>query len=277
VTIALIEVGTLTFTVRCVGDPAGAPVLLLHGFPQTSRCWDPVVAQIAPMGCATYAPDQRGYSDGARPSDPADYAMVHLVSDAVGLLDALGLASAHVVGHDWGAVVAWNLACRHPDRVRTLTALSVPHPIAFGQALRNDPEQQRLSSYLTLFASPDVAARRLLADSAVALRSQLAPDTRSESTEQDLAFMRRPEVLTAALTWYQAMLDGGPQGLGAVTVPTTFIWGTADPAVGAVAARNCGRWVDSDYRYLEIAGAGHWLPADQTDAVVQALLARFDL
>ena len=124
----LIQVGGLGFEVA-VGGPAGGPaVLLLHGFPENSRMWDGVVPFLHGAGLRTVAPDQRGYSPGARPAEVTGYAIGEIVGDALGLLDALDLPAAHVLGHDWGAVVGWHLAAKHPDRVRTFTAVSVPHP-----------------------------------------------------------------------------------------------------------------------------------------------------
>jgi pimeloyl-ACP methyl ester carboxylesterase len=131
-----VEIGTggLTFRARCAG-PAGAPVvLLLHGFPQTSRSWCAQISALAEAGYRAVAVDQRGYSPGARPEDPAAYAMAHLVEDVLGIVAALGVDAVHLVGHDFGGSVAWTVAGHHPDLVRSLTIASTPHPRAFVRA-----------------------------------------------------------------------------------------------------------------------------------------------
>ena len=117
--------------------------------------WSGVEPALHAAGLRTIAPDQRGYSPGARPAGVEAYSMHRVVADALGLLDAYGLARAHVLGHDWGAAVGWNLAGRHPDRVATLTAVSVPHPAAHAAALRDDADQQRRSGYIAVLRRPD--------------------------------------------------------------------------------------------------------------------------
>ena len=146
----------LTFDVSTSGDADGEPTLLLHGFPQGARSWRRVAAHLADDGLRLVAPDQRGYSPGARPQEVAAYGIETLVGDVLALADSLGIDTFHLVGHDWGGSVSWALAAEHPDRVRTLTALSVPHLAAFGRALREDPEQQRLSAYIGRFRRPEI-------------------------------------------------------------------------------------------------------------------------
>jgi pimeloyl-ACP methyl ester carboxylesterase len=128
----------LSFDVRVAGPADGVAVVLLHGFPQHAGEWDLVTPALEAAGLRTYAVDQRGYSPGARPTGAADYAIAECTADAVSVMDALHLDAAHVVGHDWGAVVGWHLSVRHPARVRTLTAVSVPHPLAMAHALSSE-------------------------------------------------------------------------------------------------------------------------------------------
>ena len=152
------EVGDLVLDAKIAGADDGDPVLLLHGWPQTSLSWSRVMAPLASSGMLVVAVDQRGYSAGARPQEVSAYATEHLVSDALGVLDALGWESAHVVGHDWGSIVAWELAARHPAHVRTLTALSVPHPRSFAAALRTDDVQRAKSTYMQFFRADPAKA-----------------------------------------------------------------------------------------------------------------------
>lgn len=134
----------LTFEVRDTGPQDGTPVVLLHGFPQTSASWTSVAELLNGQGFRTLAPDQRGYSPGAALSRRRDYRLSELVDDAAALIETAGAGPVHLVGHDWGAAVAWGLAAERADLVRTLTAVSVSHPLAFvysmfssGQALKS--------------------------------------------------------------------------------------------------------------------------------------------
>src|SRR3954464_1197082 len=171
-----VDVGDLTFDVRADGPEDGRPVLLLHGFPETSACWAAVTPELAQAGLRTYAPDQLGYSPGARPDEVAAYSTPNLTQVTADLMTALDLPRADVVGHDWGAQVAWALAGWHPDRVRSLTAVSVPHPAAYTVGYRTDPEQKERSGYIRLFWQPGKAEDVLLADDARRLRRMLRGD-----------------------------------------------------------------------------------------------------
>ena len=267
-----IEVGGLSFDVA-VGGPAGPAVLLLHGFPENSRMWDGVLPALHAAGLRTVAPDQRGYSPGARPEAVAAYAIGEIVGDALGLLDALGLPAAHVLGHDWGAVVGWYLAAKHPDRVRSLTAVSVPHPAAHAAALRSDPEQQRLSAYIRVFRLPEVAEATLLADDARRLRRLFRP-LPDEATDVFVRPLLEPGALSAALNWYRAMSRRDQDGLGPVRVPTTYVWGTSDAGVGRTAAEACAEYVTGEFESVELPGMSHWVPEQEPETVARHALAR---
>ncbi|MBF6347809.1 alpha/beta fold hydrolase [Nocardia flavorosea] len=167
-----VRVGEFDFEVRVhPGGPVnGAEALLLHGFPQSAASWDGV-AEHSSQGVRSYAPEQRGYSPGARPVDVASYRLSELRADIVGLCDALGLRRIHLVGHDWGAIVAWDVAARYPDRVATLTAVSVPHPAAFARAREIDPVQAEKSEYMAFFQQPGAPEELLLANDCAGLRA----------------------------------------------------------------------------------------------------------
>jgi pimeloyl-ACP methyl ester carboxylesterase len=248
-------------------------VLLLHGFPESSRMWDGVLPRLHRAGLRSAAPDQRGYSPGARPEEVAAYAMSELVGDAVRLLDALRWPTVDLVGHDWGAVVAWQLAARHPDRVRTLTAVSVPHPLAVSWAMRNDPEQQRRSGYFGLFRTPGKAEETLLADGAQRLRGMLSPIP-ADRADVFVRPMTEPGALTAALNWYRATSRQDVDGLGPVTAPTTYLWGTDDLAVARSAAERCEQHVTGPYRFVELPGVSHWVPELEPATVADAIMDR---
>ncbi|MBO4208141.1 alpha/beta fold hydrolase [Micromonospora echinofusca] len=269
-----IDARGLTFEVRTGGPVDGPPVLLLHGFPQHAGEWDDVVPALHAAGLRTYAPDQRGYSPGARPDDVAAYRMAECVADAVALLDELGVPAAHVVGHDWGAIVAWHLAARHPDRVRTLTAVSVPHPAAMGYALTHDRRQKFRSAYFKLFQQPGTAEKVLLGLDGAVLRRLLRGVGDADRVARYAEPMRRPGALTGALNWYRAMSRRDMVGMGPVTVPTTFVWSDRDVAIGRTAAEACAAQVAGEYRFVALSGVTHWIPDEAPGQLAEAILAR---
>ncbi|MCW2840380.1 MAG: alpha/beta hydrolase [Aeromicrobium sp.] len=272
-TIHPVTVGDLTFDVRTSGPGDGEPVMLLHGFPETSLSWTSVAARLADAGLRVIAVDQRGYSPGARPTDVAAYATGLLADDVVGVADVLGLATFHLVGHDWGSAVAWLTAGRYPERVRTLTAVSVPHLTAYTAALRDDPEQQQKAAYISFMREAGTAEELLLADGARRLTAIYGDDVPVALVVQYVSHLAEPGALTAALNWYRAM---GPElaDTPRTQVPTTFVWGEHDQAIGRVPAEACGDFVDADYRFVELAGIGHWVPEQAPDSLAEAIITR---
>ncbi|WIM97766.1 alpha/beta hydrolase [Actinoplanes oblitus] len=261
----------LTFEVTEGGPEDGQPVLLLHGFPQDHREFDLLMPRLHHAGLRTYAMDQRGYSPGARPGDVRDYRIGEAVADVLGVLDALGLESVHLVGHDWGAQVAWLVAGRHPERVRTLTAVSVPHPRAMMLALRVRPSQQARLAYFQLFRSP-VAERLLLAGGALVLRRMFGPI--GPRADLYVKAMREPGRLTGGLNWYRAFRTADVADLGEITVPTTFVWSDRDGVVGLTAVLRTADWVRADYQLVAIRGVSHWVPEQAPAELAGAVLAR---
>lgn len=256
-----IALGPLVFDVHESGDPDGEPVLLLHGFPQTHHCWRLVTPFLDDYRCLL--PDQRGYSPGARPTGPEDYRVPCMVSDALGILDTLGLEDAHVVGHDFGAAVAWQLGARHPDRVRTLTVLSVPHPRAMIDALRGDPDQRSRSQYMRTFAQAGYD-QVLLADDAALLRGFFSD---AVDVQPIVEAASQPGALASWLAWYpgQRLEDLGDTP--AVTVPTLHVWSDGDQALGRAATDATQDWVTGPYRLEVLEGVSHWVPEEAADRV----------
>ena len=178
-----------------------------------------------------------------------------------------------MLGHDWGAVVGWHLAAKHPDRVRTLTAVSVPHPAAHAAAMRTDPEQQQLSGYIKAFRVPEVAEAALLADDARRLRRVFRP-LPDEATDVFVRPLQEPGALTAALSWYRAMGSTDLDGLGPVSVPTTYVWGTEDAGVARAAAAVCAAYATGEFEFVELPGVSHWVPEQEPETVARHALAR---
>jgi pimeloyl-ACP methyl ester carboxylesterase len=261
------------FNVRIEGPPGGAPVVLLHGFPQDSTCWDAIVGFLAAEGYRTIAPDLRGYSPGSRSGRVDDYSLDHLTEDVLDIADELDAESFHVVGHDWGGVLAWTLAARHSGRILSLTSLSTPHPKAFRQALLT-PAQAARSLYGLFFQIPIAPEKVLLARDAYVFRHALqASGLSAERAEHYARRMKEPDALSCALAWYRAALRNPPKGGGStVTCPTLYLWGPSDPALGRRAAEQTGRHVGGPYRFERLEGAGHWLPENEVDRVIAPLL-----
>jgi pimeloyl-ACP methyl ester carboxylesterase len=253
----------------------GIPVLLLHGFPQTAASWEPVARRLADAGHRVLVPDQRGYSPGARPSGRRAYRVEELVDDVVALLDAAGGGPAHVVGHDWGAVVAWALAALHPERVRTLTAVSVPHPAAFVRAMVTS-RQFALSWYMYFFQLPGAAERVLGRPGGLAAAARRAGQ-RPERARRDEAALAakgglRPAV-TGAVNWYRAMPFWEHRGLQlTVSVPTLLVWSDGDVAISRAAVDGTPRWVTGPYRLEVLSGVSHWIPDEVPDRLADLVL-----
>ncbi|MGR7023717.1 alpha/beta fold hydrolase [Geodermatophilus sp. URMC 62] len=267
-----VDVGDLGFDVRADGPEDGRPVLLLHGFPETSLSWAAVTPRLTEAGLRTYAVDQLGYSPGARPLDVDAYALTNLAQVTADLMTAVDVPVADVVGHDWGATVAWALAAWHEDRVRSLTAVSVPHPTAFTAAWRSDPEQKERSAYIRLFWQEGKAEEVLLADDARRLRRMFGDAVDREAVDEYVAVLSAPGALTAALNWYRAMSSATP--VDDVPVPTTYVWSDGDIAIGRIAAEGCAEHVTGDYRFVELAGVSHWIPEQAPDELAAAILDR---
>lgn len=268
-----VAVGDLTFDVRLDGPEDGTPVVLLHGFPATSLTWSHVVPSLVDAGLRVVAPDQRGYSPGARPSDVAAYATDRLAQDVVSLADALGLDGFHLVGHDWGAAVAWYVAAHHGHRLETLTAFSVPHLAAYNAALTHDADARERGAYIGLLRQEGKAEEVLLADDARRLRAMYQGAVPADLVDAYVAQLQEPGALTAALGWYRAMTSD-LAGLPSVDVPTTFVWSDDDLAIGRAGADACGAHVTGDYRYEVLEGVTHWIPEQAPEAAAAAILAR---
>ena len=276
----------LRFRVRDGGPVNGEPVVLLHGFPQDSTCWREVEPLLHAGGCRTLAPDQRGYSPQARPRHTGAYAVRELVGDVLALLDTAGAERAHIVGHDWGAAVAWELAIRASHRVATLTTLSTPHPTAFRQALRT-PDQRKRSWYMAAFQVPVLPERMLLRRLGPTLRRSGLPP---ERVAHYVARFATTDDLRGPIDWYRDALPRSrprsrprlrpaageakrPPRSTLVTVPTTYLWGSQDEALGARGAYSTEEYVSAPYRFVELE-AGHWLPECQAEVVAREVLQR---
>ncbi len=260
----------------------GPPVVLLHGFPELAYSFRHQMPALAAAGLRAVAVDLRGFGASDRPPEVADYALPVLVRDVVALIDGLG-GSAHLVGHDWGGVVAWAAAAAHPDRVRSLTALNAPHPDAFFQELlaRDADDQRRRLWYMLLYQFPGVAEQWLSADDFSRLRARFARSAPGTFSSDDVRVfvdaMRRPGALTAGLNMYRAIVPperwvAAPPPWGAVKVPVQVVWGMADTVLREGMLARSARLARGPCRVVRLAGVGHYVQQEAPEAVNDALL-----
>jgi pimeloyl-ACP methyl ester carboxylesterase len=261
----------LRFDVRDEGPADGDRVVLLHGFPQTSTSWDRLAPLLHEAGLRTLAPDQRGYSPGARPGRRRDYRPAELVADVLALVERVG-GPVHLVGHDWGAAVGWLLAARHPEALRTFTAVSVPHPAALARSMVGSDQAAR-SWYMALFQLPLLPQRLLATPRATAM-------LRAGGMDREMVERYRREVVAGgalpyALNWYRAMPWADPRHVGArVATPTTLVWSDGDVALGRAGVDLTRRYVDGPYRLVVLEGVSHWIPEQAPRLLADAVLDR---
>lgn len=268
-----IPVGDLTFDALAAGPEDGALVLLLHGFPQTSYSWRHQIGPLAEAGFRVVAPDQRGYSPGARPPAVDDYGRSQLVGDVLGFAAAAGADRFHLVGHDWGGAVAWQVAGRHADRLLTLSVLTTPHPVAFGQALRGElgGDQQSRSTYMALFRQ-EGSEDQFLADDAQFFHMMFAATGLSvDEAAPYIEALGSREALGAALNWYRAASLTDAE-LEPITTPALYVWSTEDPAIAPEAAEATARVLPASARVVRLDGIGHWIPEQAPDRLTALLL-----
>jgi pimeloyl-ACP methyl ester carboxylesterase len=244
----------------------GPAVLLVHGFPDSGLVWRRQVGPLAEAGFRVIVPDLRGFGASDRPEGVENYRVTLLVDDLLELLDD---EPAHIVGHDWGAGIAWVLAALHPHRVRSLAALSVGHP----NASRPRSLESREKAWYQLLFQFEEAEELLLRDDARLLREWLADAPDADRYVEEL---REPGALTARLGLYRANLH--PRGeledraLPPVNAPTLGLWSTGDRYLTEAAMVRSGEHVTGPWRYERIDDASHWLQLDASDRVNRLLL-----
>lgn len=263
-----------TFDALAAGPPDGRPVLFLHGFPESSMEWEIQLDALGNAACRAVAPDQRGYSPDVRPPQVADYRAEELIGDVFAIADELGWPRFDLVGHDWGAAIAWGAAIDDPQRVHSLVTVSVPHPAAFAHALREDEDQQQRAAYQQVLKSSG-AERTLLANDAARLRQIFDWKIPAERIDAYVERAAEPGALTAMLNWYRAVRFG--PDTPPVSVPTLHVWSTEDVAFGSTAALATAKHVTGAYRFEMLENVSHWVPEEAgielTRLLLQHLLA----
>lgn len=284
-----IPLGRFTFQARRTGPADGRPVILLHGVPQTSACWTAQLEALASAGYHAVAFTQRGYSPNARIDDIGEFTMDKLVGDVLGVADALGFDRFDLAGHDMGALVAWYLATDHPERIRSLTVLSVPHPNAYLDAYHRrisepgpgDDQFVRASYARDIRALPrGEVEKAFLADGGEQLRT-LFHGLPADHVAEYVEMLGTVEAMRGVFDFYRAMTlfgdsadpDAAPDRLPPITVPTLFIWSDQDHAIAAAGAHATGDHIKAPYRFVALEGIDHWIPERAPERVNEELLA----
>src|SRR5262245_26284173 len=265
-----VDSGGVSIHVDIHGPDGGVPVLLLHGWPDTGRLWSQPIGPLTDAGYRLIVPDQRGYGRSDKPDAVESYSVPLLAADAAAVLDAAGVERAHVVGHDWGAAVAWLVASLAPQRVDRLAVLSVGHPLAFAGA---GLEQREKSWYMLLFQFTDIAEQWLSADGWANFRAW----SRHPDADAVTAELAANGSLTPGLNWYRAnahprTLLGPRRELLKVAAPTMGVWSTGDAHLTEAQMTGSADHVSGPWRYERLDGPGHWLQWEAPDQVTALLL-----
>lgn len=263
----------LSFEVVDAGPLDGTPVVLLHGFPQTATCWAKVSPLLHEAGYRTFTPTMRGYSPLARPRQRRAFASRHLVADVRSLLGITG--RAHLVGHDWGANVGWNVAGAHPAHLSSFTAVSVCHPRAFLASLFRS-SQWRKSWYMGFFQLP-VLPERALSNPKQARKAFVGGGMTTDEVERYLTEVVDTGALRGGLSYYRG-IPFSPSGQMPrhIEVPTMLVWSDNDVALVRKGPELTQDWVTADYRFRELSGVSHWIPDQAPEALAALIIERAD-
>ena len=266
-----VKVNDLTFTCRVSGmENTGDAVILLHGFPETSRMYYDLIPALVSEGYKVVAPDQRGYSQGARPPKISDYSIDKLSQDVIDIADAFHFEKFHLVGHDWGSAVGWVTVAFHSDRVISWTALSVPHLDAFFDAIKTDKDQQRKSQYINFFKKPILPELYFKIFGYTYLKDIWRKSSQLE-IEKYLEVFKQRGALKASLNWYRANMNNEDKFIGDITTPTLIIYGLKDMAIGEKSVDESEKYLTGDYK-IEKLNSGHWLIQESFEAVSNSIL-----
>lgn len=278
---ARVATNGVTLHVAQAGPENGPLVILLHGFPDAWFGWERVMRDLARRGYRVWAPDQRGYNLSDKPHGLDAYRLDLLADDIAGLMDAAGSPQAYLAGHDWGAAVAWWVALRHPQRVRKLAILNVPHPAVMLRHVRSSFAQMRKSWYIFFFQLPWLPEATVRANNwATGTRALTGSSRPGAFTAQDLARYReawsQPNAMTSMMNWYRAMLQRRPHmpPNPRIHVPTLILWGAQDQFLDASMAQMSADLCD-DARLKLLPNVSHWVMQEEPALVADELAAFF--
>jgi pimeloyl-ACP methyl ester carboxylesterase len=258
------------------GDPDDPLVVMLHGFPEFWYGWRRQIPALVDAGYRVVVPDQRGYNLSEKPTGLDPYRIDHLADDIVALSKSEDRESAHIVGHDWGAAVAWQLALASPEVIDRLTIMNVPHPVALNGRLKSDPRQILRSWYAVFFQLPRLPEWVLIRDDHAGLETALDSGQPGTFSETDLqryrAAWRQPGAITGMLNWYRAALRRAVKPPAEmVSPPTMVVWGLDDPALVPQLAVESAGYCENG-RLERFPGVTHWVQHEAADEVNELLL-----
>jgi pimeloyl-ACP methyl ester carboxylesterase len=258
------------------GPEDGEPVFLLHGFPEAWFGWEAQIGPLAEAGFRVIVPDQRGYNLSDKPKGVSNYHMNILAQDILGLADALGYERFHLAGHDFGAMVSWNLALRHPKRLKRLAIANVPHPVVMRNYLRTHLSQMLKSWYAFFFQIPGLPERLVKVNNWQFLISAMPDDLTPKERHRYRKAWAQPEAMTSMINWYRAMLRLSRKSTAnsPIQVPTLILWGKQDPHISyEMALLSSDLCVDC--RMVTFEDATHWVMHDKPGEVSQLLIEHF--
>ena len=266
-----IRLDNFLFNCRVAGlENEGDAVILLHGFPETSRMWYQLIPVLANEGFKIVAADQRGYSRGARPSKISDYTIDKLSKDVIDIADAFQFKKFHLIGHDWGSAVGWYTVSINSERVISWTALSVPHLDAFFESIKTDKEQQRKSQYMSFFNKPLLPELYFKIFGYKYLKDIWRKSTTLEIEKYIKVFKQRG-ALKSSLNWYRANINNTNNMIGNIDTPTLILYGINDMAIGENSVDNSEKYLKGDYK-IEKLDSGHWLIQESFESVTESIL-----
>lgn len=273
----IIRTNGIALNVMQAGPKDGTPLILLHGFPEFWYGWRHQIDHLTGLGFRLWIPDQRGYNISDKPPDIFDYRMDELVMDVIGLINATGESRAMIAGHDWGAMVLWWLALKHPDRIRRMAILNVPHPRVFQRHLRFNVKQMVKSWYTGAFQLPFLPERLFrLRDGRLSARVLQFTGLRDTFSAEDMARYReawkQPDAPRSMINWYRAYMRHPPSRPDSwrIKPETLIIWGLRDGALSADMLEPSYDLCDNG-RYLKLEKATHWVQHDEKERVNQVL------
>jgi len=273
---SFIHANGINLHVAFAGPQDGDPVILLHGFPDASFGWDRQIRALAQAGFYVIAPDQRGYNLSDKPKGVQNYRVGLLVADILALADALGLSRFNLVGHDWGALISWSLVDGHPQRVKRLAILNVPHPDVMNQFLKTNWRQRARSWYAFFFQLPVLPEITLRAFNWHAVASSMCASLSAAELDRYRTAWSQPGAMTAMLNWYRGLFQRSPQQLSSrkIQVPTLMIWGKLDPyLMWQMAPASIAICAEGRLEFFE--DATHWVHQDRPQEVNRLLLDHF--
>lgn len=257
-----VKIDDLIFDCRTDGDKENELVIFLHGWPETSYMWKTLMSSFSKNGFYCVAPNLRGYSKDACPKGKKKYSLNKLAKDVMDIFEFLNKPKFHLVGHDWGAVIGWKVVHDHPDKILSWTGISVPHPQAFGKAIVVDEEQSKMSQYVKNFQLPYLPEKGIRKNDFELLK-RLWKNSESNEIDDYLKVFKNPKQLTASINYYRnnyKLLKSAAkeQILGDINVPTLFIWGNKDIAIGSYSVKEGHQYMKNEYEFIEL-DSGHWL------------------